>query len=138
MDGNTLRRQDPSEQAVRVHETSESTKANRARSLQMNIGYVTFLAVASILSVFVCVRYLRLQARYTSLQKEQTTLESTLSTLKLENDEEYNRIMNSVNLEEIREKAMNELGMVYAGAGQVITYQEPDSDYVKQYTDISD
>ena len=44
--------------------------------------------------------------------------------------------MDSVNLEEIREKAQEELGMVYASPEQVIEYQRPSADYVKQYENI--
>jgi len=45
--------------------------------------------------------------------------------------------MDSVNLDEIREKAMNELGMVYPSRSQVIGYDSKESEYVKQYKDIS-
>ena len=53
-----------------------------------------------------------------------------------QNDTAYNAAEDSVNLEEIRSKAMNEMGMVYAARGNVIEYKSPDSDYVKQYSDI--
>ena len=33
-------------------------------------------------------------------------------------------------------KAMNELGMVYAANGNVVEYDSPTSDYVKQYNEI--
>ena len=39
-------------------------------------------------------------------------------------------------MDEIREKAMNELGMVYATSDQVIEYDSPSGDYVKQYEGI--
>ena len=42
----------------------------------------------------------------------------------------------SVNLEEIRDKAMNEMGMVYESQGPVIEYESPASGYVKQYDSI--
>ena len=38
--------------------------------------------------------------------------------------------------ETVREKAMNEMGMVYESQGKVIHYQSPTSDYVKQYDNI--
>jgi hypothetical protein len=44
--------------------------------------------------------------------------------------------MDKVNLEEIREKAINELGMVYASDSQVIEYDNPTGDYIKQYDQI--
>jgi hypothetical protein len=41
-----------------------------------------------------------------------------------------------MNLEVIRDKAMNELGMVYAEAGQVIEYQNPANHLITQYANI--
>ena len=44
--------------------------------------------------------------------------------------------MTSINLEEVRERAMNDLGMVYAQEEQVITYKNPANVSVRQYADI--
>ena len=54
--------------------------------------------------------------------------------MRLANDEEYNRIVNSIDLEEIKRIAMGELGMVYAQEGQVITYENKGYDYMRQVT----
>ena len=54
------------------------------------------------------------------------------------NNAEYNAVMDSVNLEEVREKAMDDLGMVYANENQVVEYDNPDGDYIKQYEQIPD
>ena len=32
--------------------------------------------------------------------------------------------------------AINKLGMVYASSGQVVTYNDQDGDYVRQYEDV--
>lgn len=68
--------------------------------------------------------------------KNIAALEARLSELKAENDDEYNRVTTSVDLEKVREIAINELGMVYAKADQVILYNSQGSDYVRQYGDI--
>ena len=65
-----------------------------------------------------------------------TALQQELTDLTEANDTAYNAATDSVNLEEVRSKAMNELGMVYAAQGTVIEYDSPTSDYVKQYSDI--
>ncbi len=133
---NALNVQQNVQQQPQRPQVSESTRKNRARSLQMNIRYVLFLTAAAVFSVLICVNYIRLLSGYTALQKEGTALETQLSSLKLENDIAYNRIISSVNLEEVKDKAMNEFGMVYASAGQIVTYEAPGSDYVKQYTEV--
>ena len=134
-DGNTVRRVLEVQEPVPV---SAKTRKNREKALEMNLGYVIFLAVAAILTVMICVNYLRLQAAYTSLQKTGTSLEARLASLKLENDTQYDRIMSSVNLEEIKDTAMNRLGMIYASADQIVTYQPSSGDYAKQYLDVPD
>ena len=99
----------------------------------MNRAYVTFLAVAAIFALILCVNYVQMQSRITSHSKEVSSLQKELADL---NNTKYNSVMDSVNLDEIREKAMNELGMVYATSDQVIEYDSPSGDYVKQYEGI--
>lgn len=136
VDGNTAR----SVQTVPVRQvrpqTSVTTRRNRDRALQMNFSYVLFLTAAAVITVMVCINYLKLQSENTTLQKDVTSLGTQLCGLKLENDAEYNRIVSSVNLEQVKDVAMNEFGMVYAGSSQIRTYSSIDNDYVKQYQDI--
>ena len=122
------RRQNPS--------ASQRTKRNRERALSMNLGYVLFLTAAAVVTVFMCVNFLQLQAMETRLQKEVTSLETQLDAAILENDSDYNRIMTSVDMEQVKNVAMNELGMVYAKKSQIVTYEIENSDYVRQYTDV--
>ncbi len=58
--------------------------------------------------------------------------------MRLTNDENYSRITSSVNLEEVRRIAIQELGMRYAEEGQIITFNGEGSDYVRQTGDIPD
>ncbi len=117
-------------------EISQETRANRERALQMNLWYVLFLTAAAVLTVFMCVNFLQLRAQGTLLQEEVTALETTLDSAILENDSEYNRVMNSVDLEYVKDVAMNELGMKKATSNQVVTYELENSDYVRQYAEI--
>ena len=55
--------------------------------------------------------------------------------MKISNDEEYNRILSSINLEEIKRIAIAELGMVYAQEGQIIEYENESGDYMRQVTE---
>ncbi len=59
-----------------------------------------------------------------------------LEDAKEENTTRYNVVMDSVNLEEVRDRAINDLGMGYATSDQIIEYQNPVNDYVKQYESI--
>ena len=115
---------------------SQTTKKNRERALSMNLGYVLFLTAAAVVTVFMCVNFLQLQAMETSLQKEVTSLETQLNAAILENDSDYNRIMTGVDMEHVKNVAMDELGMVYAKKSQIVTYEVENSDYVRQYTEV--
>lgn len=138
VDGNTVRKVQavPKREQQTRTTVSQSTRKNREKALQMNMSYVLFLAVAAVITVAVCINYLKLQAQNTSYQKTVTTMGTQLSELKLENDSEYNRIISSVDLEHVKEVAMEELGMVYASEKQIYTYDSMQSDYVKQYQEI--
>ncbi len=137
--GNTVRKQSavPQQQPERQpKQPSQRVKKNQKNALRMNRGYVIFLAVAAIAALFVCVQYLQLQAEVTTRSSNVTTLQKTLETKKEVNNTKYNSVMDSVNLEEIRDRAMNELGMVYAKEGQIIRYKDPASNAVTQYSSI--
>ncbi|MDY3248852.1 MAG: hypothetical protein SOX32_00725 [Candidatus Choladocola sp.] len=120
----------------RNQSTSLATRKNRERALQMNLGYVVFLTAAAVITVFMCVNFLQLQAKGTKLQKEVTALETQLDAAILENNSDYNSIMTGIDMEHVKDVAMNELGMVYAKKSQIITYEMQDDDYVRQYSEI--
>lgn len=120
----------------RTPKTSSAAKRNRARALQMNLRYVVFLTAAAVVTVFTCVNYLQLQAKGTRLQKQVTALETQLDAAILENDSDYNRVMNGIDMEHVKDVAMNELGMVYAKKSQIVTYSAASGDYVRQYSDV--
>ena len=44
--------------------------------------------------------------------------------------------MTGVDMEHVKDVAMNELGMVQAKKSQIVTYEIEDSDYVRQYSDV--
>ena len=115
---------------------SHQTRRNRERAGHMSPAYVFFLTAAMTCMVLVCISYLMLQADITSKIKEISKLEATLNELKAENDDTENRIKGSVDLEEIKYRAMNELGMQYANEDQIVGYECEDTDYVRQLVDI--
>ncbi len=123
-------------QPERQSEVSPGIRRNRERALQMNFGYVLFLTAAAVVVVFVCVNFLQLRAVNTLLSEEVATLSAELDSAILENDSEYNRVINSVDLEHVKEVATEELGMQQATSDQIVTYEVEDGDYVRQYSEI--
>lgn len=125
-------------QPVRQPKTgiSNTTRKNREKAGHMNPAYVLFLCVALVATGIILVNYIGLQSDITSSVKRISALESELNELKLANDEEYIRVNSSIDLEEIRRIAIQELGMQYAQEGQIITFSGESNDYVKQMADI--
>ena len=139
VDGNTVRKAVPKRtksprKAVAVRE--EPIPERPKRLLSMSAGYLFFLVFALFVSATVCIWYVRLRSELTASQKELSRLENTYNTLKQSNDEEYDRIMASVDLESIKKKAMTEYGMKYPKEDQVINISGADDDYVRQYGEI--
>ena len=75
----------------------------------MSAGYVMFLAAALCAAAFILVNYIQLQSDLTTLTKTVADMESELNGLKLSNDEEYNRIISGIDLEEIKRVAIGQL-----------------------------
>ncbi len=131
---NTARRLDEQhriEEPARRPVQNEVRK-NRDKAHHMSMGYVMFLSAALIAAGLILVNYVQLQAELTNITKSNADLESTLNYKQLSNDEAYNRVMNSVDLEEVKRIAIGELGMVYAQDGQICTYEGEESDYMRQ------
>ena len=110
---------------------SKQVHKNRKRALDMNKGYVLFLSIAAIAALFICVRYLQIQSEITNRSEAIAALQSELTELKEENTAMYNAATDSVDLEELRKRAV-----VPATPDQVMEYDSPTSSYVKQYEEI--
>lgn len=102
----------------------------------MHLRDVIFLGIAGMIVVVSCINYLQKQALNTSYRNQVATQEAKLADLKERNDAAYESALKSVDLETIRNIAINKLGMVYAGEEQVKTYDDKSSDYVRQYSDV--
>lgn len=138
--GNTARRLQvvPDEYERPAKKVDHARRRNRERALHMNVGYVLFLATALLAMGFVLTSYLTLKSDITNSVKYIAKLESDLNNMKLDNDERENRISSNTNLDEVRQTAIQELGMQYAGEGQIITFNSEDNDYVIQKGEIPD
>ncbi|RHU86121.1 cell division protein FtsL [Clostridiaceae bacterium OM08-6BH] len=134
IEGNTARKVQTLEYPSRERqpERRERRHAEKSNVQYVNVLYMIFLAAASCMVLWSCVNYLQLQAETTSRVKQIASLETELEDLRKENNDNYTRIMTSVDLDHIRDVAINELGMVYAEPNQVILYDGGTDDYVRQ------
>ena len=128
----------PERRPVRRVEERPATQPRRrvAKQNKFSIPFFMFLMCTMAFCGMVLVNYVSIRSEITASNEEITMLESTLNDMRLENDEDYSRIKNSIDLEEIKMKAIGKLGMTYATEGQIIYYTEMDDDYVRQVSDI--
>lgn len=108
----------------------------RSKALGMDVPFLVLLIAASAVALALCFQYIRLQTEINSRIHSIEQKEQQLEQLKSENDALQNSIDTSVDLNEIYRVATQELGMVYAGTDQVITFDKTESEYVRQYEDI--
>lgn len=101
-----------------------------------NAVYVIFLSVALFVMGYFCMSYLSLTSELSNSLTKIAELEGELTSLKAENDDFSNRINGNVDLEVIKKKAMNDLGMQYANDDQIVRYESDDTDFVRQYISL--
>lgn len=134
-DGNAARRLE--EVPVRPKKKlSKTAQKNRAKSTNMGKGYIVFLFLICALATGACVHYIRLTALVTEQKSTVDAKALELNELKADNDAYYSEIMTNVDLEEIRDRAINELGMDYATENQIKYYTPGNNNYVRQYQDV--
>lgn len=151
IDGNTVRRSEavPDYRKVRQERIEEEREAeqrrkrriarrNRERELRMSRSYVFFLSVAVVVFGMFTGGYIKVQSEVTARMRTISKLESQINDLKADNDEAYKKLNTSVDLEEIKNRAITELGMFYAKEAQIIYYSVGDDDYMNQYGEIPD
>ena len=141
--GSAAPKLEPTPQRRPLREEERRTAHRRKQKVQakpypVNMPLLVLSIVAFVALGAMMIQYIRLNSEITAITAANTKLESQISDLRAENDEYYGRIMNSVDLEKVREVAIMDLGMVYASEGQVITYDSHMDDYVEQSRVIKD
>jgi len=117
-------------------EYNQRRRSDREYAISMNKGYVMFLVIAAAV-VFVSMGYfLMLSAEVSDNQSAVAEMKSGMIDLKADNDDYERRIERSVDIDEIRRIAIEELGMVYPSSDQVVNYEYEESDFVRQYSDV--
>ena len=102
----------------------------------MSPARMVFMTACVLLSVYAAVTLVQMQSSVTQRMKRIANLEAQLQNLKADNDAKYKEIVTSVDLEYIKDVAINELGMTYASEEQIIYYTVEEENFMDQYRDI--
>lgn len=113
-----------------------AARRNRARALHMGRGYVAFLTLCVGVIAFAAVALVQIQSQVTQRMEHIAALESQITDLKADNDARYKEIVTSVDLDYIKEVAINDLGMKYAAEDQIVYYSVENDNFMDQYSDI--
>ena len=102
----------------------------------MSRGYVAFLTLCVGVVAFAAVALVQTQSQVTQRREHIAALESQITDLKADNDARYKEIVTSVDLDYIKDVAINELGMTYASEEQVVYFSIENENFMDQYNDI--
>lgn len=120
----------------------ERARKTRQRRLEQSksINLSTFVMLAAVVGVmlYLCVGYIKAQSSVTALNNEIISLETKHDALKAKNDSDLKEIEATVDLQKIYDIATKELGMVFANNNKIVTYENNESAYVRQYEDIDE
>ena len=143
--GNTaaeIEKEEESQKAVRraliEEQRREGLKRQAQKRAQKRERAFAYALAASACALVLGVMVLLLSSviTYNSLTKEISTLTAELETLVEENDSIEYDIDSSVDLSYVISVATTQLGMVRSTSSQVVTYSDPDSEYINQVADI--
>lgn len=127
------KRREEREQQEELRRRQRAAYRNRERELRMSRSYVAFLTMAVMVFGIFTGTYVKIQSDVTSRMNTIASLESQIADLRAENDEAFKRINTTVDLDQIKDTAINEFGMFYATEEQIIYYTVENDDYMNQY-----
>lgn len=113
-----------------------AARRNRERALHMSRGYVAFLTICVGIVAFAAVSLIQIQSQVTQRMEHIAALQSQITDMKADNDARYKEIVTSVDLEQIKDVAINELGMQYATEEQIVFFSVENDNFMDQYSDI--
>lgn len=126
------------EHEIRIEEQERRQRRREIRrNNRVNLVYTTVLAICATAVFAICYQYLNLQSDIKTNSTAVVELQNQLNSLKAENNSHESEINAGIDYNAIYDTAVNELGMVYPSRSQVIGYDSKESEYVKQYKDIS-
>ena len=130
------RRREEEEREAELKRKKRIARKNQEKALRTSRRYVMFLSMGAIIFALYAGAYIKIQSDITARMRAISNLESQISDLKAENDEAYKRISTAIDLDAIKNTAINDLGMFYATEKQIVYYTVDNDDYMNQYIEI--
>jgi cell division protein FtsL len=131
-DREALRQERRRQEALRRRKEARR-QARQLRAMKMQA--VLFTGVIILIGALFT-GYVHLQNSITRSRNNISSLQEEVTTLKADNAAAKNRIATSLNLNAIKDTAVNQLGMVYADTDQIVYYNMESEDYMNQYEEM--
>ena len=119
------------EEKARLHE-----HRRKHNFMHANRVYTFYMVIVVLAALTFMVKYIDYQSVATIKLREISSLETQLEDLRADNDATAKRLASAVPIYEVKERAINELGMDYARDSQIRYYSVDNVDYMSQYADL--
>ncbi len=130
------RRRLEQEQQAEARRQKRLARQAQEKAMHNSRQYLVLLIAGVLVFGYFIGTYIRIQSDITTRMKTIAKLETQISNLRMENDEAYKRISMAIDLEVVKNIAINELGMFYATPDQIVYYTVENDDYMNQYIEI--
>ena len=127
------REQERIEREKRRRRQQQRRKARMVRRQRFQ-AICTAMVVLGISLLFV--GYVNLTNNITTHMNRISALQTEVTNIKADNSAIESRIATAANLKDVKGIALQQLGMVYANADQIVYYEMENADYMSQYQNI--
>ena len=115
---------------------SKKVRENRRKAMQVGPRYTVFLGISAMLLFAACVSYVWVREEVAKDSDRIHKLQRELASLKEENTTKYNAIVDAIDIEYVRDKALGEMGMTYATEEQIVIYKSETAGQITKYQGI--
>jgi len=130
------RRKEDARRTARENRANASRIRKLEKSLGINLFSCIMLVGAAIVMFSLCFKVIQIGNDIDDIDKAVVTTQNQISDLKVSNNSAYQEINATVDLREVYKVATKDLGMVFATDNQIITYEDNEAAYVRQYKTI--
>lgn len=129
---------DPKKEQQWYAERQYKTQEQPLVGFRRNIDFLTvaMLGIALAIICVLAIQYLSVAAEITEVDKAISSLEDELQAMSQANDSMLATIASDVDLNEVYQVAVGQMGMVYPNNNQIIEFTYADTGYVRQYASI--
>lgn len=122
----------------RIRRREEQQEERKLVRLGRGVNFLGMLMLSAAIfaTAYCCISYLDLRAESKRLDQEIASLQDELLDMIDANHAKEEMLTSSIDLDQIYQTAVGELGMVFPNHNEVIYYDPADTSYVRQYADI--